>query len=122
MTPNNWDTSSDPEITESIVRRCYNLEPSLAPSVDAEDPATTIPILKVNVGLRPARTGEARVEREEFTLPLPARHFVPTSTASSQTQRKANVVHAYGFGPAGFQASWGVAEDVLTLVGECFAG
>lgn len=28
------------------------------------------------------------------------------------------VVHAYGVGPAGYQESWGVAEDVLKLVQE----
>lgn len=27
-----------------------------------------------------------------------------------------NVVHAYGFGPAGYQESWGAAEDAVKLI------
>ena len=126
MTANDWNVSPDPHTTEAIVRRCYALEPSLAPIISASSPdddaASTIPIIKVNVGLRPARIGGARVEREVLTLPLPARPFVPTLVVPPQgnRSRKVHVVHAYGLGPAGFQASWGVAEDVLTLVEECF--
>ena len=29
-----------------------------------------------------------------------------------------SVVHAYGVGPAGYQVSWGLAQEVAKLVGE----
>jgi D-amino-acid oxidase len=32
--------------------------------------------------------------------------------------KEVEVVHAYGIGPAGFQASWGMAKEASDLVGE----
>jgi D-amino-acid oxidase len=49
-----WDTTPDPVIAESILRRCIAIEPRLA---DAE-------ILEHTVGLRPGRDA-IRLERED---------------------------------------------------------
>jgi D-amino-acid oxidase len=73
-----------------------------------------IEILRHNVGLRPARVSGARVESEEVSLPLPDSVLLPRSR--DHTRRQVTLVHAYGLGPAGFQASWGVGEHVADLV------
>ena len=36
--------------------------------------------------------------------------------SSASAKREVTLVHAYGFSSAGYQQSWGVAQDVLALV------
>lgn len=78
-----WDTTPDPAVTETILRRCRELEPRLH---DAE-------VLDVRVGLRPARSA-VRLELERLG------------------PRRA-VLHNYGHGGAGFTLCWGCADEVL---------
>jgi hypothetical protein len=100
----------------------------------------------VNLGLRPARKGGARLERETITVPLERQPYKPSGSniSAGLKPRRVDVIHAYGIGPAGFQvcyqqghtaemkvgllnrqpqpqASWGMAEDVLALVKESIA-
>lgn len=102
----NWDTSLDMQIARGIFDRCAALAPCLK-SAESR-------ILKHNVGLRPAREEGPRVELERIVLPLQSTHdLVPWngSPASSCDREQAMpVVHAYGFGPAGYQRSWGAAD------------
>jgi D-amino-acid oxidase len=76
----------DPEQTESIVRRCVALEPALAQAKR----------LGVRVGLRPCRPS-VRLEQERL----------------ADGRR---IIHDYGHGGAGVTASWGCADEVLSLV------
>lgn len=100
---NDWTMSSDQQTTESIVKRCHALEPSLSPTGGGPE---TIPIIKVNVGFRPVRVGGARLEKETITVPLAPEPFKPSmkySQLEGVQPRQVDVVHAYGIGPAGFQ-------------------
>ncbi|KAH9947111.1 FAD dependent oxidoreductase [Amylocystis lapponica] len=96
----NWDISVDFPTARGIMERCTAIAPRLA------DKETRI--LRHNVGLRPARRGGARVETEWVD--------VPAKEAASAAGERVLVVHAYGFGPAGYQNSWGAAEEVLSLI------
>ncbi|MEV6850480.1 FAD-dependent oxidoreductase [Actinoplanes sp. NPDC051411] len=78
----NWDVTPDPAARAAIVARCTEAVPELA---GAE-------IVGEKVGLRPARRGGPRVERE------------------------GRIVHAYGHGGAGMTLSWGCAEEITRLV------
>jgi D-amino-acid oxidase len=77
-----WDLRPDPVLRRSIVARCAEVVPALAGAA----------VLGEKVGLRPARIGGPRVERE------------------------GRVVHAYGHGGAGMTLSWGCAEEITRLV------
>ncbi|KAI9057755.1 nucleotide-binding domain-containing protein [Trametes sanguinea] len=101
----NWDTSFNAEDAEGIIERCAALAPAI------KDPETRI--LRHNVGLRPARRGGPRVEAEKLDIPVKDKWLTEESHGDKGTVL---VVHAYGFGPAGYQMSWGAAEEVGELV------
>ncbi|GAA6043041.1 hypothetical protein JCM8097_005128 [Rhodosporidiobolus ruineniae] len=109
-----WDLSVDPALSDRILRRCLELEPALSRDGTLEG----IEILRHNVGLRPSRKGGPRLEAERVSLPV-AWKLAPAA-AKQGPKREITVVHAYGFGPAGFQQSYGAAEDILKLVDEHF--
>lgn len=110
--PRNWDTSLNMQIARGIFDRCAALAPCLK-SAESK-------ILKHNVGLRPAREEGPRVELERIALPLQSTHdLVPwneSQASNCDREQSMLVVHAYGFGPAGYQRSWGAAEEVLELM------
>lgn len=108
----NWDTSLDMNIARTIFDLCSELAPSLRNSDQTK-------ILAHNVGLRPAREGGPRVEAEIVQFPLRGENdvLIPWNTTSLE-EGKMRVVHAYGFGGAGYQTSWGVAEDVMAIIKE----
>jgi len=95
---NVWDTSTDYLMAKNIFARCAELAPVL------NSPETQI--ISHRVGLRPSRRGGARVEAQWIDLPL-TKNFVP---------RRKLVIHAYGLGSAGYQRSWGVAEEVARIL------
>ncbi|KAF7794849.1 hypothetical protein EIP86_005991 [Pleurotus ostreatoroseus] len=104
----NWDLSVNFETARSIWSRCLELAPSL------NDPDTKI--LGHNVGLRPARRGGPRIEAQWYKLPLKT-EFLPTPQGE---EHDFPVIHAYGFGPAGYQGSWGAAEEVADIFATLF--
>jgi D-amino-acid oxidase len=81
--------------------------PELSPSYDAASGVAPKPedldsiIVRNVIGFRPARTGGLRLERGE--------DIVADST-------RVKVFHNYGHSGAGWQASWGCAEDVVKLL------
>jgi D-amino-acid oxidase len=77
-----WDLTPDPVQRREIIARCTAVVPELR---NAE-------VLGEKVGLRPARLGGPRLERE------------------------GRIVHAYGHGGAGMTLSWGCAEEITRLV------
>ncbi|EMD32657.1 hypothetical protein CERSUDRAFT_161651 [Gelatoporia subvermispora B] len=106
--PGSWDLSIDFPTAKGILARCTALAPALA------GPETRI--LSHNVGLRPARKGGARVDAEWKKLPLENQWLSPQDNAEPPAEGEVLVAHAYGFGPAGFQNSWGAAEEVASLI------
>lgn len=87
--PDRWDTTPDPEVTDSILDRCRRIEPRLR---EAE-------VIEVITGLRPDRPA-VRVEAE------------PLGAGAAN----ALCVHNYGHGGNGVTLSWGCARDVVRLV------
>ncbi|KAG1840371.1 hypothetical protein DFJ58DRAFT_858305 [Suillus subalutaceus] len=108
----NWDTSLDMSAAKGIFERCSTIAPCL------KDEGTKI--LMHNVGLRPDRKGGPRVEAERISLPLVrSGGLVPNpSPGEDAEQQHITVIHAYGMGAAGYQRSWGVALEVLSLLKE----
>ncbi|KAH8892652.1 putative D-amino acid oxidase [Thozetella sp. PMI_491] len=84
-----WDGDIDPTLAEDIKRRCCALAPELGRPEDLK-------VISHSVGLRPSRKGGARIEREQFGRAL--------------------VIHNYGAGGAGYQASWGMAQEAAKLL------
>lgn len=110
------DLSVDPELAKTILKRCFALDPRISSTNDISG----IKVLRHNVGLRPSRTDDPRLEAERVVVP--SYSINPLSKVSSGSRRQAGtVVHAYGVGPAGYQVSWGVAVEVSELVDEHFA-
>lgn len=88
-----WDETPDARVTEQILRLNALQVPELLTGVDGG-----FEVVSVQCGLRPARRGGPRVEREKVG--------------------DWEVVHAYGHAGAGYQNSVGSARLVLELVGE----
>ncbi|KAG2148173.1 uncharacterized protein EDB93DRAFT_1280349 [Suillus bovinus] len=107
----NWDTSLDMSAAKGIFERCSVIAPCL------KDEGTKI--LMHTVGLRPDRKGGPRVEAERISLPLiQSDGLAPNSGEDAGQQQDLTVIHAYGMGAAGYQRSWGVAIEVLSLLKE----
>ncbi|SPO22529.1 related to D-amino acid oxidase [Ustilago trichophora] len=99
-----WDDKPRPETTRKILERCLALVPQLAnpqkTSGLVRAKVEDVEVLSVNVGLRPARTGGIRLERAKKDVD------------------GVKVIYNYGYGGAGYQASWGAALDAKKLVDE----
>ncbi|KAI9665532.1 MAG: hypothetical protein M1831_001674 [Alyxoria varia] len=88
----NWDTEPDPNLAVRIMKRCVELCPALTDGKGIE----ALSIIRHGVGLRPIRNGGTRIEKEKI--------------------RDVWVVHQYGHGGYGYQASYGSAKAALKLV------
>lgn len=91
----------DYQVTERILKDAVQLAPDLLPGhVRAHDADAwkSLNVVRVNIGVRPAREGGARVALDEQPLEMHG--------------RRVGVIHAYGIGPAGYQASHGIAAEV----------
>ena len=84
----------DPNLAIRIMKRAVTLCPSLTGGKGIEHLA----VVRHGVGLRPVREGGTRIERE--------------------TINGVSVVHNYGAGGAGYQSSYGCAEDTVKLIEE----
>ncbi|RSL62654.1 hypothetical protein CEP54_005598 [Fusarium duplospermum] len=94
--PNNWETEPHLDTREKLMEAAKGLDPSLAASLEAN------PHVIANVvGRRPTRDGGMRLQFEK--------------NSSSEESGRA-VVHAYGAGGRGYELSWGVAQEVTSLV------
>lgn len=87
----NWDATEDRGLTERILQRALKYVPEL---VDPVKNPLFLDIVKVNVGLRPFRDGEVRIEVD---------HSKPW------------LIHNYGAGGGGYQGSYGFAKEVVRL-------
>jgi len=102
----NWDTSVDFHAAQKIWDSAVQLMPRLK--------TDETKVICHNVGLRPAREGGPRIELESVSFPV-ARSFMHGSTKGKEDFRLP-VLHAYGFGGAGYQGSWGAAEEAVDLL------
>lgn len=92
----NWSAEIDPELSRRIMKRCLDVHPQLVSGENEKWQGLSV--VREGVGLRPVREGGVRVERER--------------------RGDVWVVHNYGHGGAGYQSSYGCAEEVVRLVDE----
>ncbi|KAA8904997.1 D-amino-acid oxidase [Sphaerosporella brunnea] len=89
----NYESQADPNMTQRIMRRAIEICPELVkPGQGVEG----LDIIRTYAGLRPLRIGGVRLEKENI--------------------EGVEVVHNYGAGGFGYQASYGMAEDAACLV------
>lgn len=91
----NWDSQVDPNLAVRIMKRAVELCPALT---GGKQGIEHLDIIRHGVGLRPVREGGTRVEKERI--------------------RDTWVVHNYGAGGAGYQSSYGCAQDAVDLIEE----
>jgi len=108
-TPNDWFPSSRPETRLDILTRGFALCPELAPPEVRAIRKPTLDDIKPFIvdegcGLRPARKGGIRLEVEWV------------EGVSVRREGRIPIVHNYGHGGYGYQASWGCANKVLEMV------
>jgi hypothetical protein len=95
-----WDRAPDLELAERIMRRSIRICPQLVPEGSGIE---ALRVIRHQVGLRPIRHGGARVESEILEDP---------------SAGQLRVVHCYGAGGFGFQASYGMANKAVNLLCE----
>ncbi|GAA5871161.1 hypothetical protein JCM16303_001710 [Sporobolomyces ruberrimus] len=116
-----WDLSISPSHATRILSHCLRLDPTISKDGTLEG----IEILRHNVGLRPSRSSGPRVESELIEIGSNEKSKIRVGRQGERREKeggergrkkKGVVVHAYGVGPAGYQQSWGIAQDVVQLV------
>ncbi|KAK4154552.1 fad dependent oxidoreductase [Chaetomidium leptoderma] len=90
----NWEPNPDPNTAMRIMKRAVEMHPELTGGKGVEG----LDIIRHGVGLRPAREGGVRIEKEVIDGTW--------------------VVHNYGHAGWGYQGSYGCAERVVELVDE----
>ncbi|KAJ5939271.1 hypothetical protein N7466_002405 [Penicillium verhagenii] len=95
----NWDGQPDPNLANRIMKRAIAICPKL---VKEGEGIEGLSIVRHGVGLRPLRDGGPRLEKDEV--------------------EGVKIVHNYGHGGFGYQASFGCAENAVTLVNEVLTG
>lgn len=85
----------DPNLANRIMKRAIAICPKL---VKEGEGIEGLSIIRHGVGLRPLRDGGPRVEKDQVD--------------------GVKIVHNYGHGGFGYQASFGCAEDAVSLVKE----
>lgn len=119
-----WGRDARSDDTERILRECLDVCPELLEESDEEQSGASEAqdrwkrlekqIVRINVGTRPARKGETRVELDAVKA------NVDGSAGPSQTTWLP-VLHAYGAGPAGYQGSVGIAIEAADWADKHFA-
>lgn len=85
----------DPNLANRILKRAIALAPQL---VKPGEGIEGLSIIRHGVGLRPLREGGTRIEKDQVD--------------------GVKIVHNYGHGGFGYQASFGCSEEAVTLVKE----
>ncbi|KAJ5159882.1 D-amino-acid oxidase [Penicillium canariense] len=91
----NWDALPDPNLANRIMKRAVAIAPQL---VKEGQGIEGLDIIRHSVGLRPLREGGPRIEKDLID--------------------GVTVVHNYGHGGFGYQASFGCSEMAISLVKE----
>lgn len=87
----NWESQPDPNLAMRIMKRAVKLCPQLTSGAGMEG----LDIIRHGVGLRPLRTAGVRLEKERIDGIW--------------------IIHNYGHGGYGYQASYGCSEEVVQL-------
>ena len=90
---NQWDPLPEPNLAVRIMKRAIAFQPAL---VEKGQGIEGLDIIRHGVGLRPAREGGTRIEADRVD--------------------GVSVVHNYGHGGYGYQASFGCASVTVDLV------
>ncbi|RFU35463.1 hypothetical protein B7463_g881, partial [Scytalidium lignicola] len=90
----NWESQADPNLAIRIMKRAVKMCPQLTGGKGIEH----LDIIRHGVGLRPVREGGTRIDKERIG--------------------DVWVVHNYGAGGAGYQSSYGCAQDAGHLTGQ----
>lgn len=101
-----WESQPDANLAVRIMRRAVEMLPELVP---AGAGIGGLDIIRHGVGLRPARDGGVRLEKERVAA---------GNDAGGGGGGSAWVVHNYGHAGWGYQGSYGCAERVVELVDE----
>ncbi|KAI9928342.1 hypothetical protein ASPWEDRAFT_26579 [Aspergillus wentii DTO 134E9] len=91
----NWESSPDPNLAVRIMKRAIALRPEL---VSKGQGIEGLDVIRHSVGLRPLREGGPRIEKDKVD--------------------GVAIVHNYGHGGFGYQASFGCAQTAVKLVNE----
>ena len=86
------------DLAQRIMERAINICPQLVPEGAGVE---ALKVIRHQVGQRPHRKGGARIEREDIV---------------DAAMGKSTVVHSYGAASYGYQASYGMAKDVVGIV------
>lgn len=92
-----WESQVDANLAVRIMKRAVEVCPELTGGKGIEH----LDVIRHGVGLRPVREGGARVEKERISGVW--------------------IVHNYGHGGAGYQSSYGCAQNAVGLVEEAMA-
>ncbi|OBZ85612.1 D-amino-acid oxidase [Choanephora cucurbitarum] len=96
----NCDPNVNSEVTQEILQRAYKYCPDL--SLQRKG-VQDLKVIKNIVGLRPSRAGGPVLKNQYYNSP-----------SGKQTL----ITHNYGHGGAGYQSSWGTAQEAVRLVYE----
>jgi D-amino-acid oxidase len=91
--PNDWSPNASMATRDRLLQKACEMHPELGEPGDLK-------VVADIVGRRPARQGGTRIEVETKQIPGTGLR---------------TVLHAYGAAGRGFEISWGVAEEVLSL-------
>lgn len=100
--PGNSDLTVDDTLADWMLDEALKVRPDLSPDGSVKG----VKVLKHIAALRPGRKGGPRIEAEKFLIPVEAHTRDADGT----------LIHCYGIGGGGFQASFGIAEEVFSLV------
>ncbi|KAJ4233206.1 hypothetical protein NW759_001987 [Fusarium solani] len=101
--PNNWETEPRLDTRKELIEAAKGLDHGLAASLEGYKGDKSPHVIADVVGRRPTRDGGMRLQVERN---------------SSLGEDGRAVVHAYGAGGRGYELSWGVAQEVTSLVME----
>ncbi|OLL23902.1 D-amino-acid oxidase [Neolecta irregularis DAH-3] len=97
------DTKVNTSLAESIMKRAAAFVPELLTNGLPPEKGG-FDVISHNVGFRPSRKGGIRLEAEDKSLKV------------SGKSKVLPLYHAYGASGAGYQCSYGVAQDVVSLI------
>lgn len=101
---NDWEAYEREATAEDILKRAIEICPDIVPPNarhhDREMEGLESIVISHLVGFRPSRDGGTRLEREDRMI----------------GDRTVPIIYNYGHGGAGWQSSWGTAEDAVELL------